>query len=119
VRRGIASGSLTAVHDVSDGGLLVALAEMALAGNCGVALRDEVIENASNLFGEGQGRFIVATRTDGSDYQDRWLSELLPLGRATGDCIRCRSMSLRLADLRAAYEGFFPRLMGSALTPEF
>ena len=27
--------------------------------------------------------------------------------------------SLRLADLRAAHEGFFPKLMGSELTPEF
>ena len=38
VRGLIASGEVTACHDLSDGGLLVAVAEMALAGNRGVSL---------------------------------------------------------------------------------
>jgi phosphoribosylformylglycinamidine synthase len=38
VRQLIGDGVATAVHDVSDGGLLVALAEMAMAGGIGVKL---------------------------------------------------------------------------------
>ena len=38
IRQLIAEGAVTAVHDISDGGLLVAAAEMALAGNIGIAL---------------------------------------------------------------------------------
>src|SRR5690349_372271 len=38
IRQLISAGKLTAVHDVSDGGLLVAIAEMALAGNVGASI---------------------------------------------------------------------------------
>jgi len=119
VRFRLAAGNLAAVHDVSDGGLLVALTEMAIAGNCGIVIDRSVVQNAANLFGEAQGRYIIATKTDGAGYANRWLRDHLPLGRATGDSIRAPGISIPLADLRAAHEGFFPRLMGSELTPEF
>jgi phosphoribosylformylglycinamidine synthase len=116
IRDRIAGNWFTAAHDVSDGGLLVALAEMALAGNCGIVLTDYIVENASNLFGEAQGRYVIATKTDGSDYSDRWLSEnYVYLGRAGGNLLRSKSMSVSLADLRAAHEGFFPALMQGEL----
>src|SRR5262249_3950517 len=60
VRSLIADGTVSAVHDISDGGLLVALAEMALAGNLGAK-----IEAAAGIpihawcFGEDQGRYLV------------------------------------------------------------
>ena len=53
----IAEGRVTAVHDVSDGGLLVAVAEMALAGRRGVALE---AMSGHVAFGEGQGRYVVS-----------------------------------------------------------
>ena len=40
VRQLIADGMVTAVHDIADGGLLVAVAEMALAGNLGACFGD-------------------------------------------------------------------------------
>jgi phosphoribosylformylglycinamidine synthase len=119
VRFRLAAGNLAAVHDVSDGGLLVALTEMALAGNCGIVIDRNVVQNAANLFGEAQGRYIIATKSDGAGYANRWLRDHLPLGRATGDSIRGPGILIPLADLRAAHEGFFPKLMGSELTPEF
>jgi phosphoribosylformylglycinamidine synthase len=52
-------GLLGAVHDVGGGGLGIALAEMAAAGNVGAALSG--IEGIGELFAEHPGRFLVAT----------------------------------------------------------
>ncbi|WP_416909110.1 MAG: phosphoribosylformylglycinamidine synthase subunit PurL [Polymorphobacter sp.] len=52
----IAGGLVSAVHDVSDGGLLVAVTEMALAGGIGAEVE---AMSAGAAFGEGQGRYVV------------------------------------------------------------
>ncbi len=57
IRDWIAAGKVTAVHDISDGGLLVALAEMALASGLGVEL-DNALTTAE-AFGEDQSRYVV------------------------------------------------------------
>ncbi|MEM6650041.1 MAG: AIR synthase-related protein, partial [Pseudomonadota bacterium] len=59
---------ITAVHDVSDGGLLVALAEMALASGQGAALSTPVKERkAAFWFGEDQGRYIFSLPASEAD----------------------------------------------------
>ena len=62
VRTLIQSGGVRACHDVSDGGVLVALAEMALAGGVGARLfthpRD--VPGHAFWFGEDQARYLVA-----------------------------------------------------------
>jgi phosphoribosylformylglycinamidine synthase len=40
------------------------------------------------------------------------------IGRTGGDAVTGPGFRADLAALRAAHEGFFPRLMGSELTPE-
>jgi phosphoribosylformylglycinamidine synthase len=62
VRARIAEGKIAACHDVADGGLLVALAEMALASGsgCDVDLPPDVPSQAGWLFGEDQGRYVLA-----------------------------------------------------------
>jgi len=62
VRQLIGDGIATAVHDVADGGLLVALAEMAMAG--GIGARLEVSFNTAQAFGEDQSRYVVTTAAD-------------------------------------------------------
>ena len=60
LRELIGQGVVSAVHDVSDGGALVAIAEMALAGIIGVELSLPKVPNpAAILFGEDQGRALV------------------------------------------------------------
>src|SRR5262249_41456828 len=57
VRVEISSGMVTAVHDISDGGLAIALAEMALAGGIGALWRlTGSGSQAAQAFGEDQGR---------------------------------------------------------------
>ena len=60
VRQLIGDGLATAVHDVSDGGLLVALTEMALRSGLGVKL--DAPFSAAQAFGEDQGRYVITTR---------------------------------------------------------
>jgi len=69
VRALIADRTATAVHDVSDGGLLVALAEMAMASGIGarLAAAPEAVPAAAFWFGEDQARYIVTVRAGDAD----------------------------------------------------
>ncbi|MEM9421333.1 MAG: phosphoribosylformylglycinamidine synthase subunit PurL [Pseudomonadota bacterium] len=61
IRKLVTEAPITAVHDVSDGGLLVAIAEMAIASGQGVALATPVKERkAAFWFGEDQGRYLFS-----------------------------------------------------------
>lgn len=114
VRALVEADLVTAVHDLADGGLLVALAEMALAGGLGARLGRDVPERAAFLFGEDQARYLVATGN--SDPMLRRLAaDGIPhlfLGSVGGDAlILPGGGSIPLADLGRAHEGFFPQLM--------
>ncbi|MDE8347155.1 MAG: phosphoribosylformylglycinamidine synthase subunit PurL, partial [Acidocella sp.] len=61
VRALILNGHIAACHDLSDGGLLVALAEMALAGDTGATL-GLTRTDAAFWFGEDQARYLLATQ---------------------------------------------------------
>jgi phosphoribosylformylglycinamidine synthase subunit PurL len=111
VRSLIENGIVTAVHDISDGGLLVAIAEMALAGRIGAML--DPIDDVAELFGEDQGRYVV-TAPSGVD-----IPNARKIGTVTGHRIAFLSSanpSVDLDALREAHEGFFPSLMGGELT---
>jgi len=60
VRNAIHSGLVTASHDISDGGLAVAIAEMALAGNRGATVSiDTGLPLTAALFAEDQARYVI------------------------------------------------------------
>ncbi|RPF70396.1 phosphoribosylformylglycinamidine synthase subunit PurL [Aurantiacibacter spongiae] len=60
VRQLIADGLVSAVHDISDGGMAVALAEMALAGGLGADVETHPDYTAAQWwFGEDQGRYLI------------------------------------------------------------
>ncbi len=68
IRKTIHDGIPSAVTDVSDGGLLVAAAEMALGAGLGLTLKTPVKNRrAAYWYGEDQGRYLVAVPTDGAD----------------------------------------------------
>ncbi|MDY7525571.1 phosphoribosylformylglycinamidine synthase subunit PurL [Sphingomonas sp. 10B4] len=125
VRTHIATGALTAVHDVSDGGVAVTIAEMALAGNVGAMLHAPLpCGVACSLFGEDQGLYVATIA-------DHLLLETLTAADAAGVEIERigRTIAGRLIfelpdddhvvtldALRTAHEGFFPKLMGDTAT---
>jgi len=116
VRKLIDDGTVTAVHDISDGGALVAIAEMAMAGGVGVEVTLPNVPNPSAIFfGEDQGRMLVTT-TDPAAVQAAASEATIfsaPIGKTGGDAVSGPGFSVSIADLRAAHEGFFPRLMGA------
>jgi len=63
VRGQILAGHVVACHDVADGGLLVAVAEMAMAGDVGATLAAAPAGVATHAywFGEDQARYVIAT----------------------------------------------------------
>jgi phosphoribosylformylglycinamidine synthase len=67
VRGLIAAGRIEACHDLADGGLLVALAEMVLASGIGADLELPPDCDAGWLFGEDQGRYLLAVAPDHLD----------------------------------------------------
>src|SRR6476661_1710546 len=78
----IAEGKVTAVHDVSDGGLLVALAEMALASGIGAKIDAMTSEFA---FNESQARYLV-TVAAGAEL-DRGKVPFERIGTTGGDAL--------------------------------
>ncbi|WP_062342158.1 phosphoribosylformylglycinamidine synthase subunit PurL [Novosphingobium sp. CCH12-A3] len=95
VREWIAAGKLTAVHDISDGGLLVALTEMALAGDKGCSL--DVALTTASAFGEDQSRYVVMTKA----------GEVLQGATRLGTVGGTQVAGVELARLREANEAFF------------
>jgi len=105
---------LTAVHDVSSGGLAVALGEMAVAAGigCSVALAE-----AAELFTELPSRFVVAT-TMPDDLCGRAQTlgiDTFVLGRAGGERLVAGELAdLPLSALCEAHEGNLARLLGES-----
>ena len=64
VRAAIAGGAITACHDVSDGGLAVALAEMALAGDIGALINGPAPFGHAGYFAEDQGLYVATIADD-------------------------------------------------------
>ncbi len=116
VRSQIAAGQIAACHDASDGGLLVAVAEMALAGGVGVHLSRLMpgTDEHAWWFGEDQGRYVLAV-TDAAELMlaaDAAGIPVLRLGAAMGSRITLADGSfVELEALRAAHERFFPAWM--------
>ena len=113
VRSLIAAGVTNAVHDISDGGLAVALAEMALAGGNGIALAPLAAGTSRPAwyFGEDQARYLVATNDAATVVKmaaDAGV-DCQPIGTAQ----ESRAITfddgskISLADLREASDSFF------------
>ena len=81
----IQSGLIAACHDISEGGIAVAIAEMAIGGCLGVDMSScSTAGDASWLFTESNGRFIVeVTPENMSDVMSRFSDACSLLGSVT------------------------------------
>ncbi len=122
VRALIRQGKALAVHDVSDGGLLVAISEMALAGEIGAELfpYEGKLPAHAIWFGEDQGRCLLEVDPDfAEEVIDR--ARLLELsarvvGRTGGDSVRLKGEEpLALTDLSATHEKWLPEYMSAEI----
>jgi phosphoribosylformylglycinamidine synthase len=109
VRQLIHDGKVNAVHDVADGGLLVALTEMALASNKGCAL--EEIGDAFTAFGEDQARYVVTSAA--ADQIQAAGIPMTRIGTVGGASVAGPGFDVPIATLRAAHDSFFKDWMES------
>jgi phosphoribosylformylglycinamidine synthase len=115
VRDLIRDRKVAAVHDLSDGGLVVAAAEMALASDIGVTLDATSAAHAHPfLFGEDQGRYLIATRAPEAVIAQALSAGVNAalVGTVGGEVFGSTGLfAIPLADLRAAHEGWMPAFM--------
>ncbi|MGO4706086.1 phosphoribosylformylglycinamidine synthase subunit PurL [Microvirga sp. 2MCAF38] len=118
VRQLIRSGQVDTVHDCSDGGLALTVAEMAMARGIGaiIGYQPEGIPLHAFLFGEDQGRYVIAVDpNDAADilYEATALGiPAITLGLTGGDSlILPGGQAISVKDLKAAHESWLPDYM--------
>jgi phosphoribosylformylglycinamidine synthase subunit PurL len=118
VRQLIRSGQVKTVHDVSDGGIALALAEMAMAGDVGAEITayPEGFPLHAFLFGEDQARYLIAVDEDvAADilYEAGAIGvPAVTLGLTGGDAlILPGQQAISLKQLKAAHEAWLPEYM--------
>jgi len=120
VRALIVEGVASAAHDVSDGGLLVALAEMAMAGGIGAELDRAPLAAHAFWFGEDQGRYVVTVKPSVAEkVLSRARSCGIParqLGFTGTDALTLQDeRPILVAKLRERFESWLPAYMAGAV----
>ncbi len=119
VRTLVRDGLVGGVHDISSGGVGVAIAEMVSRSGVGAHLAR--IADHRDLFGEGPSRVIVAVDPEclaevfaaAKDYE----VPTSRIGLATGDRLIIKNLlDISIADIRFAFEGRLPEALGSGTT---
>jgi phosphoribosylformylglycinamidine synthase len=123
VRDLITEGLVTAVHDLSDGGLAIALAEMAMAGGIGASLdvQSELPDHAF-LFGEDQARYLVTATSENAraalGAAARAGAPARVIGRTGGsELILPGAPPISITRLSAAHEAWLPVFMAGGASP--
>ncbi|MGR6430672.1 phosphoribosylformylglycinamidine synthase subunit PurL [Rhizobium sp. PAMB 3174] len=118
IRSAIRNGQITACHDISSGGLAIALAEMAIKSGKGAKVSLEESRGPAHalLFGEDQGRYVIAVPADlanfvcasaeGSGIFFRRIGTVEGTSLVVDDLI-----SLPVSRLHEAHESWFPSYM--------
>jgi phosphoribosylformylglycinamidine synthase len=122
VRALIESGDVDTVHDISDGGVLVALTEMAMAGGMGAWVALGGHEPIPFAFGEDQARYLLCVPRPSADrILAQAESAAIPaalLGQTGGDSIGAAGQGeIAVTELRRAHEKWFPAFMGAGELP--
>lgn len=112
VRQLIADGVVDAVHDLSDGGLAIALAEMLMAGDVGCEVDAGIADkDVGYWFGEDQGRYLVATRDPEALKKVVGDAPLTPIGQVAGENLVLGGTEISISSLRELHQGWMPGWM--------
>ena len=121
VRQAIRNGLFTAVHDISDGGLALALADMAIASGLGAEISflppgPEYIP----LFSEDQGRYVVTCKPENAERilatADGAGVPAMRIGKVGGSSLKLEDVAdIPLKALKAACERWLPAYMSEEL----
>ena len=121
VRTGVREGVIKAAHDCSDGGLGVALAEMTFGRDLGCRVRlDSALRPDALLFGEDASRIVVSYAPGARERFEAICraagAGLVEIGEVGGALFAIEGMlEARVADLKEAWHGAIPRLVGEII----
>ncbi len=117
VRGLITTGQITACHDLSDGGLLPGLADMAMAGNVGALILNPTdIPAHGFFFGEDQGRYVLATSAPDAVLAAAKAAGVpaLTIGQTGGSQLTVAGANaISVKELTALHEAWLPGYMAS------
>ncbi|MDH7798095.1 phosphoribosylformylglycinamidine synthase II [Beijerinckia sp. GAS462] len=121
VRALIGTGLIAACHDLSDGGLALGLAEMALPYGVGATIADpaEGVSLTGWLFGEDQGRYLLACQTPNlEDVEAQLRAAGVPfavIGRTEGNVLALPGAApLSVRAMQRSHESWLPDYVGKA-----
>jgi len=122
VRSWILDGWVSASHDISGGGILVAASQMAMAGDRGVTLSVPEGGNAiAWLFGEDQARYLISAK-DGKNLVSAAEKAGVPaavIGKTGGDAVAISGLGeVAISELKKLHEGWMPSFMAGPDTNE-
>lgn len=113
--------AITAVHDLSSGGLGIAIAEMIISGEIGANLDiskvpkgDESMNNAEILFSESNARFIITVK---NEYTNELLSKINAPAAIIGEVggtnliINQKLINVSIEKLKDSYYGVIEKFM--------
>jgi phosphoribosylformylglycinamidine synthase II len=104
LRAAVRTGALPTVHDISEGGLAVALAECCMEGGLGARIEPGAVDETV-LFGEGSGGVVIA----GPPEAVGAVPDARLIGSVGGTALEAEgALSLSVAQLRESYEGAIP-----------
>jgi phosphoribosylformylglycinamidine synthase subunit PurL len=125
IRDAVREGSLSCAHDISDGGLACALAEVAIAGGVGLDVDlDELVEargcaGETALFGEGPGGFVVGGGAAALDRLAARGIQVFVVGTAGGERLSISAaeaeLEVGLDEAGRAWRSLGPRIDAAAL----
>lgn len=127
VRGLIEQGKVSSCHDISDGGLYVAIAEMALRNKIGAKILlpsgkillpsgrggNEGKELLATLFGEDQGRYLLAVKDADSIIKaaEKAGVQVVIIGETGGNSVSVNGQWVAISELEDIYEGALPAIM--------
>jgi phosphoribosylformylglycinamidine synthase len=122
VRSLILDGIATAVHDLSDGGLLVAIAEMAMASGIGAVLSAAPLDIPAHAhwFGEDQARYLATVPAANAEtVLARARAASVPvwaIGKTGGDALTlANERPILVTILRKCFDSWLPAYMAGEL----
>lgn len=116
VRMLIGKGMVSAVHDCSDGGLAITLAEMAMAAGFGAEVKLPSGDEFEIGFGEDQARYVLTCPAEKAEAVIAAVeaagAPIAKLGLTGGDALTFTGLgTISVAQLKSAHEGWLPGFM--------
>jgi phosphoribosylformylglycinamidine synthase II len=119
VRALIGQGLIKACHDLSDGGLAIGLADMAIASGVGLAISlPQGLSTGAALFSEDQARYLLVVDPSKADLVFDSLEDAgvpcMPIGQAGGCELAIQDvLAVDIDDLKASFEAWMPNWIES------